>query len=357
MGEKTEKIYGVGLIGFAHVHARGYALAFKGGPGTKLIAVADENEERGKAGAQAVGVKEYYSDPYEMLKRDDIDIICITCETAKHAEYAVAAAEAGKHICLEKVLEVTLDRADRIIKAAKKAGVKLVCPPFPHDFNPVLRKAKEIIDKGLIGKPTMAHWHTGHRGVRAPWGEWFYDPEKAGGGALIDLGVHDIYKSLYLFGEAKEVTSMMSNVYTERVVGEKRITGIKTEDNAVTIVKFKNGVLSVSDVSFARMADLSNNAIYGTEGTILINSKLGDLAIYSTKTPPEWEGWNVIEVQVPRIREQNRREHVKAFIELIEKEEDTWRVNGKWARDVLEIVLAAYESAKSKRTISLKRFP
>jgi len=285
-----------------------------------------------------------------MLKRDDIDIVCITCETARHMEYAVAAAEAGKHVCMEKVLDVTLERADKIIKACEKANVKLICPPFPHDFNPVLRKAKSLIDEGYIGKPNLAHWHIGHEGVDSRWSEWFYDPKEAGGGALIDLGVHPIYQALYLFGEAKEVMGMMENIYSERIVGDKHLKNIQTEDNAITIIKFKNKVMSVSDVSFARRADISNNAIYGTEGTIILNSQFGPLIVHSAKMPPEWRGWNMPELM--SFSGETYR-YVQMFLNLIENEEETWRVNGKWARDVLEIVLASYKSARTRKAVNL----
>ena len=345
----SKKVYGVGLISFAHVHAIGYARNFQQGPGTKLVAVADSNIERGKEGANALGIKEFYSDPYDVLKRKDIDIVCITSETARHAEYAVATAEAGKHICMEKVLDVTLERADKIIKAAKKAGVKLICPPFPHDFNPALRKTKELIDDGYIGRPHFAHWHIGHGGPGGRWSEWFYDPMEAGGGALIDLGVHPIYQVLYLFGEAREVLGTMSNIYSERIIGNKHLTNIQTEDNALTVIKFRNGVVSVSDVSFARRRDISNNAIYGTEGTIVLNSPFAPLTVYSTKMSEEWRGWSVPELRLPIPP----REQMELFLNLIEKEEGTWRVNGKWARDVLEIVLASYKSANTKGAVAL----
>lgn len=354
MKEKTyKKVYGVGLIGFAHVHALGYARAFQQGPNTKLVAVADSNVERGKQGANALNVKEFYSDPYKMLKRDDIDIVCITCETARHAEYAIAAAEVGKHICMEKVLDVTLERADKIIQAAKKADVKLICPPFPHDFSPILRKVKGFIDDGYIGKPNLAHWHIGHGGVSQRWSEWFYDLKEAGGGALVDLGVHPIYQALYLFGEAKEVMGTMTNVYSERIVGDKPLKNIQTEDNAVTVIKFKNDVISISDVSFARKRDMSNNAIYGTEGTIILNSPFAPLSVHSGKMPEKWRGWNMPELIIPFSPEARRRAQISLFLNLVEEEEGTWRVNGKWARDVLEIVLASYKSAETKKAVNL----
>jgi predicted dehydrogenase len=347
-----EKVYGIGLMGTAHVHAGWYAREFREAPQTKLLAVVDDDLKRAHTmlGTEASHVKSFYTDPAEMLKRKDIDIVCIASETSKHLNYAESASEAGKHICMEKVLETNLEKADKIIKSARKAGVKLICPPFVHDSNPVTNKTKELIDNGYIGKPNLAHFHTGHEGlIYSRWEEWFYDPEQSAGGALVDLGVHALYDSLYLFGEAQEISSVMTTVYTERMLGDYPLKNIKTEDNAITTIKFKNKMITVSDVSFTRMADKSNNAIYGTEGTIILHGSASPLMLYSPKNINQKTGQ--IEWKNPKV--SPAKPGIEVIIQLIEKEEGTWRVNGKWARDVLEIVVAAYQSAKTQKTVTL----
>jgi 1,5-anhydro-D-fructose reductase (1,5-anhydro-D-mannitol-forming) len=342
--DKRSKTYGVGILGTAHVHTGWYAREFRDSTWAEVKAVAEPDQECARAmlGDEAGHIKDFYTEPAEMLRRDDIEVVCIASQTSRHAEYAIAAAEARKHICMEKVIALTLDDADAIMRAAGKAGVKLICPPFVHDSKAEILKAKEIIDQGLIGVPTLAHFHTGHEGlIYSKWEAWFYDPAQSGGGALVDLGVHPIYEALFLFGEASEVSGMAATHYTERMLGDFPLSNIETDDNAVTTMRFKSGTLCVTDVSFTRMADRSNAAIYGTEGTIILGDRSAPL-LYSDASG-EWKT-----PDLPKVKPS-----VEVIVDLIENEEDTWRVNGKWSRDVLEVVLASYESSSTGRTVAL----
>ena len=346
--EKRENTHGVAILGTAHVHVGWYAGELRNSSWAVVKAVADENMERTQTmlGEEAQYIPDYTTDYREVLARDDIDTVCIASETSKHAELAVAAAEAGKHIVMEKVLSLSLADSDRIIEAAKKANVKIICPPFVHDVRPPISKAKQLLDAGEIGTPTAAHFHTGHEGlIYGKWEEWFYDPVLAGGGALVDLGVHPIYEALFLFGEASEVTGIFNTTFTERMLGDFPLSNITTDDNAIITVKFKNGVLCAIDTSHTRMGDRSNSAIYGTEGTIVMDDAAAPLAYLSTKVAGEGE-W-----QTPELTEGPSTTELIA--DLIDTEENTWRVNGQWGRAVQEIVLAAYQSAETKRVVQL----
>ncbi|MHC4561776.1 MAG: Gfo/Idh/MocA family protein [Planctomycetota bacterium] len=350
MSAKRDTTYGVGILGCAHVHTGWYANELRESSWAEVKAVADPDLDRAKAmlGPEAEHIADFYTDPADMLARGDIDVVCISSETSQHLDFATAAAAAGKHICMEKVIALTLADADVIIDATANAGVKLICPPFVHDSKPELLKVKELIDAGAVGKPTLAHFHTGHEGlIYSPFEAWFYDPAKAGGGALMDLGVHPIYDSLFLFGPAKEVSGMITAAYTERMLGDFPLKGIQVEDNSVTTIKFANDMMVVSDVSFTRIADRSNSAIYGTEGTIILGDAAGPLLVHSPKLPGEGDDpWHA-----PELAEG--KPAVEVIADLLDSEEGTPRVTGKWARDVLEIVLASYESAKTGKTISL----
>jgi len=350
MSAKRDKTYGVGILGGAHVHTGWYANELRESTWADVKAVADPDMDRAKAmlGPEAEHIADFYTDPAEMLARDDIDVVCISSETSQHVEFATASAKAGKHICMEKVIALTLADADKVIAAAAKAGVKLICPPFVHDSKPEILKVKEIVDSGAIGKPTLAHFHTGHEGlIYSPFEAWFYDPAKAGGGALMDLGVHPIYDSLFLFGPAKEVSGMTSIAFKERILGDFPVKDIQVEDNSVTTIKFESGMMVVTDVSFTRMADRSNSAIYGTEGTIILGDAAGPLLVNSPKLPGEGDDpWHR-----PDLSEG--KSAVEVIVDLIENEKDTPRVTGQWARDVLEVVLASYESAKTGKTVTL----
>lgn len=350
MSAKRDKTYGVGILGAAHVHTGWYANELRESSWAEIKTVADPDLDRARAmlGPEVEHIADFTTDPAEMLARDDIDVVCISSETSQHLAFATAAAKAGKHICMEKVIALTLKDADTIMAAVAKAGVKLICPPFVHDAKPEILKVKELIDSGAIGKPTLAHFHTGHEGlIYSPFEAWFYDPAKAGGGALMDLGVHPIYESLFLFGPAKEVSGMTTIAYTERMLGDFPVKDIQVEDNSVTTIKFANDVMVVSDVSFTRIADRSNSAIYGTEGTIILGDPAAPLLVNSPKLPREGDDpWCA-----PDLPEA--KSAVEVIVDLIENEQGTPRVTGQWARDVLEVVLASYESAKTGKTVTL----
>ena len=338
MSEKRDRTYGTGILGTGHVHTGWYAGELRESSWAEVKAVADPDEERtrGMLGPEMEHIADYYEDPASLLARDDIEVVLISSETCQHIDFAVQALEAGKHVCMEKVIAMSLEEADTIIGAARKAGVKLICPPFAHDNVASLVKAKEILDAGLIGEPTMAHFHTGHEGlIYSKFEEWFYDAKRSGGGALMDLGVHPIYDSLYLFGEAAEVSSVMHTHFTERMLGDYPLKNISVDDNAVTTIKFKNGTICATDVSFTRMGDQSNSAIYGTHGSIMFGGAVDALTYTSTKSGEE--GW-----QTPKLPEL--KPSTENIVDMIENETDTWRVNGQWARQVLEVTLAAYKS-------------
>jgi len=350
MSSKRDKTYGVGILGGAHVHTGWYANELRKSSWAEVKAVADPDLDRARAmlGPEAEHIGDFYDEPADMLARDDIDVVFISSQTSQHLAFATAAARANKHICMEKVIALTLPDADKIIDAAAKAGVKLICPPFVHDAKPEILKVKEIIDSGAIGKCTLAHFHTGHEGlIYSPFEAWFYDPAKAGGGALMDLGVHPIYESLFLFGRAAEVSGMTTTAHTERMLGQFHLKNIKVEDNSVTTIKFESGMIVVTDVSFTRIADRSNSAIYGTEGTIILADPTGPLLVNSPKLVGKGnDPWHRPDVP-------EGKPAVEVIIDLIENEEGTPRVTGKWARDVLEVVLASYESARTGKTVKL----
>ena len=350
MNAKRDKTYGVGILGTAHVHTGWYANELRESSWAEIKAVADPDLDVARAmlGPESEHIADFTPDPAELLARDDIDVVLISSRTDQHVPFAMAAIEAGKHICMEKVIALALADADAIMAAAAKAGVKLICPPFVHDSKPEMLKVKELLDAGAIGKPTMAHFHTGHEGlIYSPFEAWFYDPAKAGGGALMDLGVHPIYDSLFLFGPAKEVAGMTAIAFKERMLGDFPVNDIQVEDNSVTTIKFANDVLVISDVSFTRIADRSNNAIYGTEGTIILGDAAGPLLVSSPHLPGDPEdGWHT-----PELPEA--KPSVEVIVDLIENEENTPRVTGQWARDVLEVVLASYQSAKTGKTVAL----
>ncbi len=138
-------VIGVGIQGEAHV------ICFKELANAKLVAVSDINEKRGRYIAQKYGAK-FYRDYHEMLRDPEVDIVSVATPDYAHKEPVIAAAEAGKHIIVEKPMATSINDAEDMVRAVKKAGVKFMVN-FENRFNPAYVRVKDIIKQGLIGRP------------------------------------------------------------------------------------------------------------------------------------------------------------------------------------------------------------
>ena len=263
----------IAKLSFAHVHARGYANQIDENPETELVAVWDEEEYGGKEEAEKRGVP-FYDDLDDLLSRDDIDAVSVDAITSDHLRVIIAAAEAGKHIFTEKALAITVDECDQIIEAVEKAGVKFMIS-LPSRSSSELLLAKRIVDDGVLGDLTFGRGRVAHSAALDKWfngsSAWFGDPERAGGGALFDLGCHRVDVIRWLMGQPKKATSLMNN-----------FTGnYPIDDNSVSLVEFANGAIGVIDVTWIHRSGPNLLELYGTEGSLVIGG--GDIHFESRK--------------------------------------------------------------------------
>lgn len=189
-------LIGIGYIGHAHLSALQQI------SNVKIAAIVDFNEENGKKIASENDA-EYFKNIDELLKNSDIDFVDICVPTFTHAEIAVKAANAGKHVLCEKPLTLSLDDADKMIEAVKNNNVKAMTGHVLR-FWPEYVKIKEIIDSGYIGKPLNAFCE--RICITPDWqvGAWDKN-EKFSGGAAIDLHIHDLDFLIWLFGRPEIV--------------------------------------------------------------------------------------------------------------------------------------------------------
>jgi predicted dehydrogenase len=231
---------GVGIVGLgmiAEFHARAIAHVI----GARLVAVASRDAGKARTFAQKHGV-DYATDQIDdMLRRPDLDFVCVTTSSGVHLEPALAAIRAGKHVVIEKPLEISTERADELLRAATAAGVWIV-PIFQGRFGNGARTVKAAIAEGRLGRVVLASayvkWHrtpqyyTGTRGTLT--GD--------GGGALMAQGIHAIDLLQWFAGMPREVFCWS----TRRVH-----TGIEAEDTATAVLKFANGALGTVEGSTA----------------------------------------------------------------------------------------------------------
>ena len=189
----------VAMLSFWHVHAKDYAKQAAEHPDTEIVAVWDEEPERGQKEARERSVP-FYASLDELLAREDIDAVIVDTPTHMHRDVMVKAANAGKHIFTEKVLAPTLKESNEIVAAVQQNGVKLTVslPRLNHRYTLAI---EDILQQDLLGKLTLVRVRLSHNGATAGWlPQHFFDLEACAGGALIDLGCHPMYLTRLFLG-------------------------------------------------------------------------------------------------------------------------------------------------------------
>ena len=248
----------IAVISGWHVHAKGYAQEVNASGLGKVCRVWDEVPERGREWAKELGAP-FSASLSEIWEDGSIDGVLICAPTSLHAKIMVEAAQAGKHIFTEKVLALSSDECAEIAKAVEENQV-LFSISYPHRTLPQNLLAKELLDGGFLGRPTLVRIRNAHNGSVGNWlPPHFYDREQCGGGAMIDLGAHGMYLSRWLLGEPKSILSMFTNV-----------TPVPVEDNAVSVIEFSQGAIAVNETGFVTPSSPFSLEIYGTEGSYLL---------------------------------------------------------------------------------------
>ncbi|MGC8842410.1 MAG: Gfo/Idh/MocA family protein [bacterium] len=274
---------GIAMLSFAHVHAEGYARQVMEQPDAKIVAIWDEDEARGREMAKKYNVP-FEADLEKVLRMPEVDAVVVDAPTSMHPEVIIASCQAGKHIFTEKALAITTKEADAIVEAVKSSGVKFMIS-LPNRCRPEILFAKKVIEEKIIGDITFARLRVAHSAALDYWwqpGNWFRDPQRAGGGAFIDLGCHTLDLALWFFGKPKRVSAMLTNFFGNYEV----------DDNSVALVEFQNKALCVLDVSWVHRSGSNPIELYGTEGSLVINSVNQKIALISRKLAPFGiDGW------------------------------------------------------------------
>ncbi|MCY4095241.1 MAG: Gfo/Idh/MocA family oxidoreductase [Gammaproteobacteria bacterium] len=271
----------VAMLSRWHVHANEYCATINRNPAAEVVSVWDEQTDRGAAWAAELDVP-FESDYESLLSREDVDAVCVVTPTNLHRDIMVGAAEARKHIFTEKVLTTTITEARDVASAIEKNDVTF-CISFPRRCLPELKYAKQAIEDGLVGKPTLTRIRIAHAGSSRDWlPEHFYDLEACGGGAMMDLGAHGMYLARWLLGKPRRVISVFSNI-TEREV----------EDNAVSVIEFENGEIGINETSFVAYPDSYSLELDGTEGGVRMLSPKEGVEVRSDHL--DKNGWHKVE--------------------------------------------------------------
>lgn len=250
------------LISAWHVHAREYALQFNSLPGCAIAGVWDEDKARAEALAKELNCPVLAS-AQEALDLPGVTAAILCSPTTEHLRLIQLIAEKGKHLFTEKVLTAGYQEALKAKEAVEKAGIRFAIS-YPHLGRPALKKAKEIVDSGRLGKITYARVRNAHDGSSSGWlPPHFYDPKETAGGAMIDLGAHPMYTLQWLLGAPKSVQSLFTQVY-----------GHPVEDNAACLLRYQDGLIAVSETGFVSRGLPYTLEVHGTDGSLIVEDGL-----------------------------------------------------------------------------------
>ena len=261
----------IALVGAWHVHFGQHADEAAARKDCRITALWDDDPVRGKEAAA------HYSCDFEpdydaLLARPDVDAVVVCSATNQHTQLLIKAANAKKHIFTEKVLCLTVEDAKRIRQAVEEAGIRF-CIAFFWRSHGDMQYAKSLVDSGALGQITYARMRNPHDGAIAGWlPPHFYDPVQCGGGAMIDLGTHPMYLLAWLLG----MPAYVSSVFTA-------VTGHPVEDNAVSVLEYKNGAIAVSETSFVSCCGPASLEICGTKGSLSLGGPEGKLLVNTGK--------------------------------------------------------------------------
>ncbi|HND55058.1 MAG TPA: Gfo/Idh/MocA family oxidoreductase [Pirellulaceae bacterium] len=343
---------GFGIIGCGMI-AKFHSKAVADLRGAKVVGCFDTFPASADRLAAEIGCKPYH-DLDAMLADPDIHVVTICTPSGAHMEPAVAAAKAGKHVIVEKPLEITLNRCDAIIQACEKHGV-LLSTIFPSRFHESSQLLKQAVDSGRFGRLTVGDayvkwFRTQQYYDSGAWrGTWKLD----GGGALMNQAIHSVDLLTWLMGPVVEITAHTATLAHER---------IEVEDVAMATLRFANGALGVVEATTAAFPGvLKRIEIHGSEGSAVLEEESLKTWTFAKQTKKD-------EAILARMADRTKtgggagdptaighHGHMLQFKDVVDaiKKGRNPQIDGPEGRRSVEIILGIYKAAELGKAVAL----
>jgi UDP-N-acetyl-2-amino-2-deoxyglucuronate dehydrogenase len=311
--------------------------------------VADPVPQRAGALADTYGIPGY-PDLASMLTAGSIDVVTVCTASGMHGEHAREAMRAGKHVIVEKPIEITLPAIDDILRVQREMSVKLAVIS-QHRFDPAAQQVHQLMTAGAFGTPVLANahilwWRSQEYYDSGDWrGSWALD----GGGVLMNQSIHSIDLLQWFMGPVRSVCA-----YTGTLVHR-----METEDTAVAALRFASGALgSITATTSAYPGVSTRLEILGSEGSAVIeNDRMRYLYLkHEAGEAVGPYGLEISEHSQPGSQEPEGDAHALQIADIIRaiRRDGTPPVDGEAARHDVEIILAIYESARTGREVVLR---
>lgn len=344
-------IVGCGMI--ARFHARAIAEI----PQARVAALVSRTPANGQKLIEETKVPAcpVFATVEEAIEAPGVDGVIITTPSGAHLEPALASAAAGKHVVVEKPLEITGERCERIIEACDRHRVKL-CTIFPSRFADSNMTLKAAVDAGKFGRLTLGEASNKWWRSQAYYDEggWKGTLALDGGGALMNQAIHNVDLLLWMMGPATHVSGLTATLAHER---------IEVEDTAVAAIRFKSGALGVLMATTSVHPGYPKQiAIHGDKGSAVIEQEDVLKWDFSPATPEDDEVKRRFAAKVgasggaadPKaISHEGHRRQLADFVDAIRGNRQP-KVDGREGKRAVDLICAIYESNRTGKTIELR---
>ncbi len=320
-------------------HIPGYAA----NPQCELTAIADVDPKCLEQVRAKWQFAREYSDYKEMIVKEKPDVVSVCTPNKLHAEMAIFALDHGADLVLEKPIALTLEEGIQIKEAGERNRKRIfVC--FSHRFNDMIVAAAQAMKEEAIGEPYMFRVRFAHSGPWPGWAktDWFYNPEMAGGGALLDMAVHAFDLVRHLVGEVTAVSAKTATLRKD----------IKLDDNVVALLESGSRCLGYVDAGWTCPAGFNGVEIMGDNGFIVVDYINGKVTLKSGVNTPD----GTVKMTEKILREGGSRPHwrnqMAAVTEmLLSGAAPTPNIDD--GLEALKIALACYESSASGKRVAI----
>ncbi len=320
------------LLSGAHVHTGGYLKQIREDPSLELVAVWDDMAPRGEKIAKDMGC-DFVPSLDDVLGRGDLDATVICADNAGHRPLVEASCRAGVDVFCEKPMAITLEDADSMLATIRETG-RLAVFGYVQPFAGAALAARKLLAEGRLGAVTQLRLRNSHHAAYGRWFDseshrWFTQPEKAGGGAFLDMGTHAVHCVRTLFGPVKAVSAVIENksgIYPD------------VDDFGVALLEFESGATGIIEASWVFTVGPRGLEVIGSGGRLelaggLTFTPFADKAGEPETIPDEPAQPNRLE-RLIALKEQ-RLDRSAADEDLI------------CCRDAVAIMAAAYESTRT----------
>jgi predicted dehydrogenase len=340
----------IAIAGAGAITERAHIPALRSVADAQIVAIQSRTADKAERVARAIwpddkGRPNVYSDFDEMLARERPDAVGIFTPNYLHCEFTVKALSAGAHVLVEKPMAPTAAAAHKMADAAAKAR-RVLMVAMQQRYGGIERAIKDAVTSGAIGRPHSIRARLSHGGPEswAPGQKWFTTASQAGGGAMLDLGVHVADLAIWIMGEVDSVSGQVGILAKQ----------IEVEDTGAMILHFKSGAIGVIEASWSSMPPLSAIEIYGNEGRVMAGYPRQDISLLKADGSPA-PGFSRDEVMSrfdPRDLLAPFRELAANFVAAIQGRVKA-SPDGNDGRRAVEAVEACYLSSRTGTRIRL----